>query len=64
VRVLGFRRPKGGLEGRPAGRNLDGDGDDVAGHGITGGGEEANLGLGEVGGVRVPAAWARKRGGG
>jgi hypothetical protein len=48
----------------PADRDLSGDGDDVAGHGVTGDGEEANLGLGEVGGVRVPTGWARKQGGG
>jgi hypothetical protein len=64
VRFLGFRRPKEGLEGRPAGRDLAGDGDDAAGRGVAGGGEEANLGLGKVGGVRVPTGWARKQSGG
>jgi hypothetical protein len=50
VLFLGFRRCTRSLEGRSAGRNLAGDGDDAACRGVTGGGEEKILGF------RVPAA--------
>jgi hypothetical protein len=45
VRVLGFWRCTRSLEGRSAGRNLAGDGDNAVGHGVASGGEEEILGL-------------------
>jgi hypothetical protein len=54
VQVLGFRRCKRSLEGRSADRNLAGDGDDAAGHGVVDGGEE------EILGFRVPTSGGGK----
>jgi hypothetical protein len=45
VQFLGFRRCKRSLEGRSAGRNLAGDGDDAAGRVVAGEGEEQILGF-------------------
>jgi hypothetical protein len=56
VLVLGFRRCTRSLEGRSAGQNLAGDGDDAAGRVVAGGGEEQILGFV----VRVLGLWLCK----